>query len=301
MPLNLINTKGKPFMKTIKKPASFQDVILGLQNFWAAQGCALLQTYDMQMGAGTYHPATAFRVLGDKPWKAAYVQQSRRPTDGRYGENPNRLQMHHQFQVVVKPSPEDSQELYLESLKHIGIDTTIHDIRFVEDDWESPTLGASGLGWEIWCDGMEISQYTYFQQMGGMECKPVTLELTYGLERLSMYILNVDNVYDLPYNNAGLTYGDIYKNNEIQMSAYNFEHADPKRLFLLFNEYEKACSELVGKHLPIPAYEQCIFAANIFNSLDARGVIGPQERQAYIARVRSLSKSCCQSWINNKL
>lgn len=282
-------------MQDFTKPRCFQDIVFGLQKYWGAKGCAILQPYDMQMGAGTYHPATVFRVLGEKPWKAAYVQQSRRPTDGRYGENPNRLQMHHQFQVVIKPSPPNSQELYLDSIKEIGITPSLHDIRFVEDDWESPTLGANGLGWEVWCDGMEISQFTYFQQMGSFECSPVTLELTYGLERLAMYVLDVNNVYDLPYTKSGLTYGDVYLENEKQMSAYNFEFSNPKKLFSQFNDFEETCGDLLTRKLPIPAYEQCILAANVFNSLDARGVISPQERQAYIGRVRNLARACCET------
>lgn len=283
-----------------EKPKSFQDIISRLQGYWSDQGCAILQPYDMQMGAGTYHPATVLRTLGEKPWKAAYVQPSRRPTDGRYGENPNRLQMHHQFQVIVKPSPLDAQELYLKSLECIGIDPTLHDIRFVEDDWESPTLGAAGLGWEVWCDGMEVSQYTYFQQVGGIECAPVSLELTYGLERLAMYVLDVDNVYDLPYNNHGLKYGEIYHENEKQMSAYNFEHASPDRLYKQFQEFEATSVDLIGKDLAIPAYEQCIMAANAFNSLDALGAISVVERQAYIGRVRSLVKRCCETWLKSE-
>ncbi|MCJ9427617.1 glycine--tRNA ligase subunit alpha [Kordiimonas marina] len=278
-------------------PLPFQQMILTLQTYWAAQGCVILQPYDMEMGAGTFHPATTLRALGPDHWKAAYVQPCRRPTDGRYGENPNRLQHYYQFQVILKPSPENMQELYLGSLKAIGIDTELHDVRFVEDDWESPTLGAWGLGWEIWCDGMEVSQYTYFQQVGGFDCKPVAGELTYGLERLAMFVQGVDNVYDLDFNGAGVTYGDVYLENEREQSAYNFEHADTERLFRNFAEAQEECKKLLDAELPLPAYEQCIKSSHTFNLLDARGVISVTERQAYIGRVRELAKGCCEAWI----
>jgi glycyl-tRNA synthetase alpha chain len=276
---------------------SFQDLILRLQTFWAGKGCVILQPYDMEMGAGTFHPATTLRALGPKPWKAAYVQPSRRPTDGRYGENPNRLQHYYQFQVILKPSPPDSQELYLESLKALGVDTRRHDIRFVEDDWESPTLGAWGLGWEVWCDGMEVTQYTYFQQVGGIECDPVSVELTYGLERLAMYIQGVENVYDLDFNGAGVKYGDVFKQAEVEYSAHNFEHADTELLFRHFGDAEKECQALLARKLALPAYDQCIKASHRFNLLDARGVISVTERAAYIARVRALAKACCEAWL----
>jgi glycyl-tRNA synthetase alpha chain len=276
---------------------SFQDLILRLQTFWAGKGCVILQPYDMEMGAGTFHPATTLRALGPKPWKAAYVQPSRRPTDGRYGENPNRLQHYYQFQVILKPSPPDSQELYLESLKALGVDTRKHDIRFVEDDWESPTLGAWGLGWEVWCDGMEVTQYTYFQQVGGIECDPVSVELTYGLERLAMYIQGVENVYDLDFNGAGVKYGDVFKQAEVEYSAHNFEYADTELLFRHFVDAEKECQALLQRKLALPAYDQCIKASHRFNLLDARGVISVTERAAYIARVRTLAKACCEAWL----
>jgi glycyl-tRNA synthetase alpha chain len=276
---------------------SFQELILRLQTFWAGKGCVILQPYDMEVGAGTFHPATTLRALGPKPWKAAYVQPSRRPTDGRYGENPNRLQHYYQFQVILKPSPPDSQDLYLESLRTLGIDPKRHDIRFVEDDWESPTLGAWGLGWEVWCDGMEVTQYTYFQQVGGIECDPVSVELTYGLERLAMYIQGVENVYDLDFNGAGVKYGDVFHQAEVEYSAHNFEHADTEILFRQFADAEKECTALLGKKLALPAYDQCIKASHRFNLLDARGVISVTERASYIARVRTLAKACCEAWL----
>lgn len=276
---------------------SFQDLILTLQRFWGEKGCVLLQPYDMEMGAGTFHPATTLRALGDQPWKAAYPQPSRRPTDGRYGENPNRLQHYYQFQVILKPSPENIQELYLESLYEIGIDPKNHDIRFVEDDWESPTLGAWGLGWEVWCDGMEVSQFTYFQQVGGFDCSPVSGELTYGLERLAMYVQGVDRYHDLRFNNEGVSYADVYLRNEQEQSAYNFEYADTDALFSQFEQAEKECAVLVEAGLALPAYEQCIKASHRFNLLDARGVISVTERQAYIGRVRALAKACAETWI----
>ncbi len=277
---------------------NFQTMILTLQQFWAGHGCVLLQPYDMEVGAGTFHPATTLRALGPDPWKAAYVQPSRRPTDGRYGENPNRLQHYYQFQVIWKPSPPDSQQLYLNSLAAIGIDLGLHDIRFVEDDWESPTLGAWGLGWEVWCDGMEVSQFTYFQQVGGIECNPVSLELTYGLERLAMYIQGVENVYDLDWNGE-MTYGDVYLRNEKEQSAYNFEVADTDILVRQFEDAEKQCANALTFEsvLVLPAYEQCLKASHIFNLLDARGVISVTERAAYIKRVRTLATGCAQAWV----
>ncbi|MDF2603182.1 MAG: glycyl-tRNA synthetase subunit alpha [Sphingomonas sp.] len=278
-------------------PLSFQDMILRLHSYWGARGCAILQPYDMRMGAGTFHPATTLRALGPEPWNAAFVQPSRRPTDGRYGENPNRLQHYYQYQVILKPSPPDLQELYLGSLAAIGIDFTRHDIRFVEDDWESPTLGAWGLGWEVWCDGMEVTQFTYFQQMGGFDCKPVAGELTYGLERLAMYIQNVDNVYDLRFNDAGVSYGDVFLENERQMSTWNFEVADTDTLFDLFRKAAAECENCLAAKLPIPAYEQAIEASHIFNLLNARGVISVAERQAYIGRVRDLAKGACTAYM----
>ena len=276
---------------------SFQGLILTLQRFWADYGCAILQPYDMEVGAGTSHPSTMLRSLGPKPWKAAYVQPSRRPKDGRYGENPNRLQHYYQFQVILKPSPDNIQDLYLRSLAEIGLDASLHDIRFVEDDWESPTLGAWGLGWEVWCDGMEVTQFTYFQQMGGFDCKPVAGELTYGLERLAMYIQNVDNVYDLRFNDAGVSYGDVFLENERQMSTWNFEVADTDTLFDLFRKAVAECENCLAAKLPIPAYEQAIEASHVFNLLNARGVISVAERQAYIGRVRDLAKGACTAYM----
>ncbi|MEO0036068.1 MAG: glycine tRNA synthetase, alpha subunit [Pseudomonadota bacterium] len=276
---------------------SFQSLILTLQAFWAERGCVILQPYDMEVGAGTFHPATTLRALGPKPWRCAYVQPSRRPKDGRYGENPNRLQHYYQFQVLLKPSPADPQGLYLDSLRALGIDPAAHDIRFVEDDWESPTLGAWGLGWEVWCDGMEVTQFTYFQQVGGIECDPVAVELTYGLERLAMYIQGVENVYDLRYNDDGVRYGDIFLEAEREYSAHNFEHADTAMLLRHFEDAEAECTALLAAKLPLPAYDQCIKASHRFNLLDARGVISVAERQAYIGRVRALAKACCEGWI----
>ena len=275
----------------------FQSLVLALQRFWADKGCVILQPYDMEVGAGTFHPATILRALGSEPWSCAYVQPSRRPADGRYGENPNRLQHYYQFQVLLKPSPADSQGLYLESLAAIGIDSASHDIRFVEDDWESPTLGAWGLGWEVWCDGMEVTQFTYFQQVGGIECDPVAVELTYGLERLAMYVQGVENVYDLDWNGAGMTYGDVFLRAEREFSAYNFEHAGTDRLLAHFRDAEAECAALVERGLALPAYDQCIKASHLFNLLDARGVISVTERAAYIGRVRALAKSCCEAWL----
>jgi glycyl-tRNA synthetase alpha chain len=280
---------------TDPKPRSFQALLLELQSYWAAQGCVILQPYDVEMGAGTFHPATTLRSLGPDSWRAAYVQPCRRPSDGRYGENPNRLQHYYQFQVILKPSPPDLQQLYLDSLYAIGIDPELHDLRFVEDDWESPTLGAWGLGWEVWCDGMEVSQFTYFQQVGGFECAPVSGELTYGLERLAMYIQGVENVYDLDFNGAGVSYGDVFLENEKQYSAHNFEVADTAMLFRHFEDAENESAALLARDLVLPAYDQCIKASHAFNLLDARGVIGVAERAAYIGRVRALARACCEA------
>jgi glycyl-tRNA synthetase alpha chain len=282
---------------------SFQGLILTLQSYWARQGCVILQPYDVEMGAGTFHPATTLRSLGPKPWNAAYVQPCRRPGDGRYGANPNRFQHYYQFQVVLKPSPPDIQDLYLGSLDAIGIDRARHDIRFVEDDWESPTLGAWGLGWEVWCDGMEVTQFTYFQQVGGFDCRPVTGELTYGLERLAMYVQGVDDGYALDFNGRGVTYGDVFHQQEVEFSAYNFELADTGVLFRQFKEAEAACHGVLargreeGRSFALPAYDQCIKASHLFNLLDARGVISVAERQSYILRVRELAKACCEAWL----
>jgi glycyl-tRNA synthetase alpha chain len=278
-------------------PPSFQSLILTLHDYWGRQGCVILQPYDLEMGAGTFHPATALRALGPRPWKAAYVQPCRRPTDGRYGENPNRLQHYYQYQVMLKPSPPDLQALYLGSLAAIGIDFARHDIRFVEDDWESPTLGAWGLGWEVWCDGMEVTQFTYFQQVGGYDCKPVSGELTYGLERLAMYVQGVDNVYDLAFNDAGVSYGDIFLENEREFSAYNFEVANTETLLRGFRDAADECGRCIEKELPLPAYDQAIKASHIFNTLQARGVISVAERAAYIGRVRDLAKGACAAWM----
>ena len=304
-------------MSKNKKPGqlnpqnSFQDLILTLQHYWADYGCVVLQPYDMEVGAGTFHPATTLRSLGPKPWNAAYVQPCRRPTDGRYGENPNRLQHYYQFQTILKPSPDNIQQLYLDSLKAIGIDATNHDIRFVEDDWESPTLGAWGLGWEVWCDGMEVSQFTYFQQVGGFECEVVSGELTYGLERLACYIQGVDRITDLNYNGGEgdkkVTYGDIFLQNEQEFSRYNFEIADTDRLLQHFKDAEAECQLILeqGKEKDrhscvLPAYDQCIKASHVFNLLDARGVISVTERQSYILRVRDLTKDVCTAWLETE-
>lgn len=290
-------------MTETPKP-SFQDLILNLQRYWADQGCVVLQPYDMEMGAGTFHPATILRALGPEPWKAAYVQPCRRPTDGRYGENPNRFQHYYQFQVILKPSPDDIQALYLDSLKELGIDPTKHDIRFVEDDWESPTLGAWGLGWEVWCDGMEVSQFTYFQQVGGIEVDIVSGELTYGLERLAMYVQGKDNGFELDYNSPdangkSVTYGDVFHRNEVEFSRYNFEEANTDILVQHFADAESECRQLVEKGLALPAYDHCMKASHNFNLLDARGVISVTERQAYIGRVRALAKACAQTYVEN--
>ncbi|MPT48413.1 MAG: glycine--tRNA ligase subunit alpha [Sphingobium sp.] len=281
---------------------SFQDLILTLHDYWGRHGCLILQPYDMEVGAGTFHPATTLRSLGPQPWNAAYVQPSRRPTDGRYGENPNRLQHYYQYQVIMKPSPSNLQELYLGSLKAIGIDPLLHDIRFVEDDWESPTLGAWGLGWEVWCDGMEVSQFTYFQQMGGFDCKPVAGELTYGLERLAMYIQGVDSVYDLRFNSAvgdrpSASYGDVFLANEQQMSKWNFEVANTEKLFQWFRDCEAEAQASIAAGVPLAAYDQAIKASHVFNLLQARGVISVQERASYIGRVRDLAKGSCEAYI----
>ncbi len=285
----------------IDRKTDFQSLIFALQTFWAARGCVVLQPYDMEMGAATFHPATILRALGPDKWNAAYVQPSRRPTDGRYGENPNRLQHYYQFQVILKPSPDDIQDLYLQSLGVLGIDAALHDIRFVEDDWESPTLGAWGLGWEVWCDGMEVSQFTYFQQVGGIDCDPVSVEITYGMERLAMYIQGVDNVFDLDWNGDGVTYRDIFGRQEKEFSAYNFEHADTEILGRQFEDAEKQCGYLLSLKDPLalPAYEHCIKASHLFNLLDARGVISVTERAAYIQRVRALAKGCCEAWVDS--
>ena len=278
-------------------PLSFQDLILTLHDYWGKQGCVILQPYDMRMGAGTFHPATALRSLGPDHWNAAYVQPSRRPTDGRYGENPNRLQHYYQYQVIMKPSPANLQELYLGSLDAIGIDPLRHDIRFVEDDWESPTLGAWGLGWEVWCDGMEVTQFTYFQQVGGFDCKPVAGELTYGLERLAMYIQGVDSVYDLKFNDHGVSYGDVFLKNEQEHSKYNFEIADTAQLFKGFEHAEAEAKRCIEADIPLAAYDQAIEASHLFNLLQARGVISVQERASYMGRVRDLAKGSCQAWM----
>ena len=312
-----------PMIGELRPKESFQDLILILQRFWGAQGCVVLQPYDMEVGAGTFHPATTLRALGPKPWNAAYVQPSRRPKDGRYGENPNRMQHYYQFQVIMKPSPPDILDLYLKSLDAIGIDTTLNDIRFVEDDWESPTLGAWGLGWEVWCNGMEVTQFTYFQQVGGFDCNPVSGEITYGLERLAMYVQGVDRVWDLNFNGRTdarkLTYNDVFQQAEQEYSRYNFEHANTDLLLAHFKDAEAECKALLEKgwasapsgRLPagesegatkkhlmaLPAYDQCIKASHLFNLLDARGVISVTERQSYILRVRELAKACCAAWL----
>ncbi|RVU84182.1 glycine--tRNA ligase subunit alpha [Leucothrix sargassi] len=284
--------------------STFQGQILALQDFWAKHGCAVLQPYDMPMGAGTFHPATFLRAVGPEPWSAAYVQPSRRPTDGRYGENPNRLQHYYQFQVLLKPSPDNIQELYLESLKAIGIDPLKHDIRFVEDNWESPTLGAWGLGWEIWLNGMEVTQFTYFQQVGGLDCKPVSGEITYGLERLAMYVQNVENVYDLIWtegpDGTPITYGDVYHQNEVEQSTYNFEKANVEELFHQFDEAERVSNAMIEDGLPLPAYEQMLTASHVFNLLDARHAISVTERQRYILRVRALSRGIAQAYYDSR-
>ena len=295
---------AKQIYKKKEPTKSFQDLILMLQDYWSAKGCVILQPYDMEVGAGTFHPGTILRALGKDEWFAAYVQPSRRPSDGRFGENPNRLQHYYQFQVVLKPSPENIQDLYLDSLEYIGIDKRKHDIRFVEDDWESPTLGAWGLGWEVWCDGMEVSQFTYFQQVCGHDCRPVTGELTYGLERLAMYVQGIDNVYDLNYNGLEgqkkVTYGDIFRKAEKEFSEYNFNYANTQMITEQFSKIEEECVSLANHRLALPAYDQCIKASHLFNLLDARGAISVTERQSYILRVRALAKLSADAWISTR-
>ena len=292
--INLKKKKSKP------TPVNFQETILNLQKFWGNYGCVILQPYDIEVGAGTFHPATTLRSLGPKPWKAAYVQPSRRPTDGRYGKNPNRLQHYYQFQVIIKPSPNEIKKIFLRSLNTVGINHKEHDIRFVEDDWESPTLGAAGRGWEVWCDGMEITQFTYFQQMAGIECKPISVELTYGLERLCMFTQGKKNVFDLVWNNEGIKYRDVFHQAEKEFSAYNFEYANTESLLKNFEIAETECKSLLEKKLALPAYDQCLKASHIFNLLDARGVIGVAQRTEYISRIRELAKGSGQSWLENQ-
>ena len=284
-----------------KRFQTFQDTILNLQKYWIKQGCIILQPYDIEVGAGTFHPATTLRSLGQKPWKVAYVQPSRRPTDGRYGDNPNRLQHYYQFQVLIKPSPKNIKKLYLNSLSTIGIKHQDHDIRFVEDDWESPTLGASGLGWEVWCDGMEITQFTYFQQMAGIECKPISVELTYGLERICMFTQEKKNVFDLIWNNEGTLYKEVFHQAEREFSAYNFEFANTDNLFKIFDMFEKETLSLLEKKLSLPAYDQCLKASHVFNILDARGVISVAQRSEYISRIRNLTKGVGQVWLESQI
>ncbi len=295
---------ASPMTQSMPDVTTFQGLILALQQYWADQGCVVLQPLDMEVGAGTFHPATFLRSIGPENWNAAYVQPSRRPTDGRYGENPNRLQHYYQFQVVMKPSPENFQELFLGSLKHLGLDPLVHDIRFVEDNWESPTLGAWGLGWEIWLNGMEVTQFTYFQQAGGIECYPVTGELTYGLERIAMYLQDVDSIYDLVWtvapDGSKVTYGDVYLQNEREQSAYNFEHADVDTLFGHFDYHENECTKLLEAKLPLPAYEQVLKASHTFNLLDARHAISVTERQRYILRVRTMAREVAQAYYNSR-
>ena len=286
--------------KLKKKPPAFQDTILTLQKYWSKQGCVILQPYDLEVGAGTFHPATTLRSLGEKPWKTAYVQPSRRPTDGRYGENPNRLQHYYQFQVLIKPSPSNIKKLYLNSIAAIGINYNEHDIRFVEDDWESPTLGAAGLGWEVWCNGMEITQFTYFQQMAGLECKPISVEITYGLERLCMFTQNKKNVFDLIWNNDGVSYKDVFYQSEKEFSAYNFEYANTDNLFKIFDMIEQEAKSLIEKKISLPAYDQCLKASHIFNILDARGVISVAQRAEYISKIRDLTKSIGKVWLESQ-
>jgi len=278
---------------------TFQQVILRLQDYWGRQGCALLQPYDMEVGAGTSHPATFLRALGPEPWKAAYVQPSRRPKDGRYGENPNRLQHYYQYQVVLKPSPDNIQDLYLKSLESLGIDLEQNDVRFVEDNWENPTLGAWGLGWEVWLNGMEITQFTYFQQVGGLDCKPITGEITYGLERIAMYLQDTDNIFDLVWT-PGISYGDVYHQNEVEQSKYNFEQSNVAMLLAHFNDYEREAGRLMAAQLALPAYEMVLKAAHMFNLLDARGAISVTERAAYIGRIRNLAKAVAQSYYESR-
>ena len=295
-------SKKKKIIKSKKKLniVTFQDSIMNLQKFWSKNGCVILQPYDMEVGAGTFHPATTLRSLGTKSWKAAYVQPSRRPADGRYGKNPNRLQHYYQFQVIIKPSPDEIKKVFLKSLSTIGINHKEHDIRFVEDDWESPTLGAAGRGWEVWCDGMEITQFTYFQQMTGIECKPVSVELTYGLERICMFTQGKNNVFELIWNNDGIKYRDIFHQAEKEYSAYNFEFANTESLLKNFEIAEIECKALLEKKLPLPAYDQCLKASHIFNLLDARGAIGVAQRTEYISRIRELAKGSGQSWLESQ-
>ncbi len=290
----------KKIKKKEKSLITFQDLVFNLQKFWGKYGCVILQPYDLEVGAGTFHPATTLRSLGPKPWKAAYVQPSRRPTDGRYGKNPNRLQHYYQFQVIIKPSPQDIKQVYLKSLAAIGIQSKDHDIRFVEDDWESPTLGAAGLGWEVWCDGMEITQFTYFQKMTGIDCKPISVELTYGLERICMFVQGKKNVFDIEWNNNGINYGEVYLQSEKEFSAYNFDHADTVSLQKSFEIAEKESQSLLEKKLALPAYDQCLKASHLFNLLDARGVIGVAERTGYINRIRDLAKGAGSVWLENQ-
>ncbi len=288
--------------KIKKKPKfqTFQDTIINLQKFWSKNGCVILQPYDMEVGAGTFHPATTLRSLGPKSWKAAYVQPSRRPTDGRYGDNPNRLQHYYQFQVIIKPSPLNIKKLYLNSLLIIGINHKDHDIRFVEDDWESPTLGAAGLGWEVWCDGMEISQFTYFQQMAGFECKPVSVEITYGLERICMFTQQKKNVYDLVWNDEGIEYREVFHQSEKEFSAYNFDYANTENLFKIFEMHESEAKSLVKKNISLPAYDQCLKASHVFNVLDARGAISVAQRAEYIGRIREVTKQAAAIWVESQ-
>ncbi len=286
--------------KKLKSFISFQDTILNLQKHWSKKGCVILQPYDLEVGAGTFHPATTLRSLGSKPWKTAYVQPSRRPTDGRYGENPNRLQHYYQFQVLIKPSPKDIKKTYLNSLSSIGIKHEEHDIRFVEDDWESPTLGAAGLGWEVWCDGMEVTQFTYFQQMAGMECNPISVEITYGLERLCMFIQDKKNVFDLIWNDEGVLYKDVFHQAEKEFSAYNFEHANTDNLFKIFDMLEEEAKSLIENKISLPAYDQCLKSSHVFNILDARGVISVAQRAEYIARIRDLTREIGKIWVETQ-
>tara|TARA_A100001035_G_scaffold262064_1_gene241549 strand:+ start:31 stop:921 length:891 start_codon:yes stop_codon:yes gene_type:complete len=295
----MVSKKKKKNKKT-KSIISFQDTILNLQKYWSKKGCVILQPYDLEVGAGTFHPATTLRSLGPKPWKTAYVQPSRRPTDGRYGDNPNRLQHYYQFQVLIKPSPKDIKKLYLNSLGSIGINYKEHDIRFVEDDWESPTLGAAGLGWEVWCDGMEITQFTYFQQMAGIECNPISVEITYGLERLCMFIQNKKNVFDLVWNDDGILYRDVFYQSEKEFSEYNFDYANTENLFKIFDMLESEAKSLIEKKISLPAYDQCLKSSHVFNLLDARGVISVAQRAEYIGRIRDLTKEIGKIWIESQ-
>ena len=291
---------SKKKTKNPKSFISFQDTILNLQKYWSKKGCVILQPYDLEVGAGTFHPATTLRSLGSKPWKTAYVQPSRRPTDGRYGENPNRLQHYYQFQVLIKPSPKDIKKMYLNSLSSVGIKYEEHDIRFVEDDWESPTLGAAGLGWEVWCDGMEVTQFTYFQQMAGMECNPISVEITYGLERLCMFIQGKKNVFDLIWNDEGVLYKDVFHQAEKEFSAYNFEYANTDKLFKIFDMLEEEAKSLIEKKIALPAYDQCLKSSHVFNILDARGVISVAQRAEYIARIRDLTREIGKIWVETQ-